>query len=430
MGNLFKLEKDTTRKNKSTAANRIIAKPSVDPVTATVLRSIETRPQSLPRNSTRTVTQVNVKNTLPTLSKTTGLIDVINNFDWTTTPSRAGSAQDFKLPSVRVEEFEMSRTSVVNAIRYQLQAFGDALDDNADSFKRIVDSLSKVELTTKSTDTTSTGSNAGAAVGKFLQVFASTTGKALQELDLPNTLQSVSNFTGGVINSVDTILGGQPNQSKSSDWLGMLDGLYSLESTRFQYIFPYFENASLDAITRFSDVNSVLKSSMARDVAGAFTRKFGEAALGGAELSQPGVYVEQPQLMDIGSSTGADITIRFPLLNTLSYEAAVKNYQLLWLLAFQNKPYRESKTVASPAKIYRVHIPGIKYMHFAHMSNMNVEFMGVRRTVGIPMPTVSGTPNVVQVVMPDAYNVSITFKSLTTDMGNLMIEQLKRGRLS
>jgi len=144
-------------------------------------------------------------------------------------------------------------------------------------------------------------------------------------------------------------------------------------------------------------------------------------------LSQPGVYIEQPQLMDISSSTSTDITVTFPLLNTLSFDGAVKNYQLLWLLAFQNKPYRETKTVVNPSKIYRVYIPGIKYMHYAHISNLSVDFMGVRRTVRIPMPTVAGTPSQVNVVMPDAYKVSITFKSLTTDMGNLMIEQLKRG---
>ena len=222
-------------------------------------------------------------------------------------------------------------------------------------------------------------------------------------------------------------LGSKSDSDVGSQWLSMLNGLYTLTSTKFEYIFPYLENRAMDASPRFAEFNSVLKGDISKKVASAVSNLTQGDLISAPELSQPGVYIEQPQLMDISSSSGSDITVTFPLLNTLSYDGAVKNYQLLWLLAFQNKPYRESKTVVSPAKVYRVYIPGTRYMHFAHISNLNVDFLGVRRTVRMPMPTVAKTPSQVSVIMPDAYKVSITFRSLTTDMGNLMIEQLKRG---
>lgn len=407
--------------------NRIIAVPANNVEPASVLRSIETRPlQGLPRNINRSVRQINVKNTLPAITTTKGLIDVINNFDWTTTPSRAGSGQDFKVPAVRVQEFEMDRLSVVNSIRYQLQTFSSIVSDNADAVARTINFLDG--LTNNATPQAGSVSNAiGNVVGSAVIGINNIIGKGAGLAQIDDLAQGIDRFTEGFTDAIASV-GNTANEGNvNSQWLRSLNGLYTLNSTQFEYIFPYLEDRAMDASPRFASFDSVLKSSIARGVAGGVGKMVQGELMFGAEMSQPGVYVEQPQLMEISSSSGSDITVSFPLLNTLSYENAVKNYQLLWLLAFQNKPYRESKTIVSPAKVYRVYIPGIKYVHFAHISNLSVDFLGVRRTVRIPMPTVAGTPDQVNVVMPDAYRVSITFKSLTTDMGNFMIEQLKRG---
>lgn len=407
--------------------NRIIAVPANNVEPASVLRSIETRPlQGLPRNINRSVRQINVKNTLPAITTTKGLIDVINNFDWTTTPSRAGSGQDFKVPAVRVQEFEMDRLSVVNSIRYQLQTFSSIVSDNADAVARTINFLDG--LTNNATPQAGSVSNAiGNVAGSAVIGINKIIGKGAGLAQIDDLAQGIDRFTEGFTDAIASV-GNTANEGNvNSQWLRSLNGLYTLNSTQFEYIFPYLEDRAMDASPRFESFDSVLKSSIARGVAGGVGKMVQGELMFGAEMSQPGVYVEQPQLMDISSSSSSDVTVSFPLLNTLSYENAVKNYQLLWLLAFQNKPYRESKTIVSPAKVYRVYIPGIKYVHFAHISNLSVDFLGVRRTVRIPMPTVAGTPDQVNVVMPDAYRVSITFKSLTTDMGNFMIEQLKRG---
>lgn len=428
MGNIFNLQQKNTSNRKITGSNtnRITAVPVSNVSPASVLRQVETRPlQGLPNNINRSVKQVNVKNTLPSITKIKGLIDVINNFDWTTTPTRAGAGQDFKVPSVRIQEFEMNRLSVINSIRYQLQAFSSIIDDNADAVKATINAVGNASADALPQDNSTSnkfGNVVGNAVIELNKVFANAASVA-QIDDLANFVQrSAAGFT-----SVLGSLGSKSESDSDSQWLKMLNGLYTLTSTQFEYIFPYFENRAMDANPRFANFDAVLKGGISKGIASGVSNKIQGELLSLPELSQPGVYIEQPQLMDISSSSGSDITVTFPLLNTLSFEGAVKNYQLLWLLAFQNKPYRESITVVSPAKVYRVYIPGIKYMHFAHISNLSVDFLGVRRTVRIPMPTVAGTPNQVNVVMPDAYKVSITFKSLTTDMGNLMIEQLKRG---
>ena len=429
MGNLFNLtQKDTSsRKTAGTNTNRITAVPVNNVSPASVLRQVESRPlQGLPKNISKTIKQVSVKNTLPSITKIKGLIDVINNFDWTTTPSRAGAGQDFKVPSVRIQEFEMNRLSVINSIRYQLEAFSSIVGDNADAYLRTIEAFKSASAAIVPQSSSTAGTNAGVVAGNALLKITNSFGTAADAVGVDNLSLFVKDATSG-FTSVLASLGSRNESDVNSQWLSMLNGLYTLTSTQFEYIFPYMENHAMDASPRFASFDSVLKGGISKGIASAVSNLTQGDLLSAPELSQPGVYIEQPQLMDISSSSSSDITVTFPLLNTLSYEGAVKNYQLLWLLAFQNKPYRESKTVVSPAKVYRVYIPGTKYMHFAHISNLNVDFLGVRRTVRMPMPTVAGTPGQVNVVMPDAYKVSITFKSLTTDMGNLMIEQLKRG---
>lgn len=428
MGNLFNLQQITTRNNKNAdnSTQRIKAVPANNVVPASILRNIETRPlQGLPRNINRSVRQVNVKNTLPTITTTKGLIDVINNFDWTTTPSRAGSGQDFKVPSVRVQEFEMNRLSVINSIRYQLETFSSIVSDNADAVKKTIDALKNASNETLP-KSNSSSDKFGNAVGSATIGISNIISQAAELAQVDDLANFVDRATTGFTNVLAS-LGSKDQSAVDSRWLRMLNGLYTLNSTSFEYIFPYLEDRAMDASPRFASFDSVLKGNISKGIAGKVSNLIQGELLSAPELSQPGVYIEQPQLMDISSSSSSDITVTFPLLNTLSYENAVKNYQLLWLLAFQNKPYRESKTVVTPAKVYRVFVPGIKYLHFAHISNLSVDFLGVRRTVRIPMPTVAGTPEQVNVIMPDAYKVSITFKSLTTDMGNFMIEQLKRG---
>jgi len=430
MGNIFNLQQQNTRNSrlKSSQTNRIIAVPVNNVTPASVLRQVESRPlQGLPSNISKTIKQVNVKNTLPTITTSKGLIDVINNFDWTTTPSRAGAGQDFKVPSVRIQEFEMDRLSVVRSIQYQLQAFSSAIGDGQDAVNKLIQGVNN--LTSNASPANSESAPDTAFGANFANtVISNIAGIANAASGVTDTFvkyaKNASNAFQGFVNEISTV-GGSTDRS-TSRWLSMLDGLYSLNATQFEYIFPYFENRAMDANPRFANFDAVLKGKFSKEVASGIMG-MAQGLSDAAELSQPGVYIEQPQLMDISSAGSSDITVTFPLLNTLSFDGAVKNYQLLWLLAFQNKPYRESKTVVSPAKVYRVYIPGIKYMHFAHISNLSVDFLGVRRTVRIPMPTVAGTPNQVNVVMPDAYKVSVTFKSLTTDMGNMMIEQLKRG---
>jgi hypothetical protein len=155
----------------------------------------------------------------------------------------------------------------------------------------------------------------------------------------------------------------------------------------------------------------------ARDLTADFTK-----------LVAPGQYIESPKMFALSDGNSPRITIRFPLLNTLSFEGAVRNYQLLWLLAFQNTPQRVNKSVVELPRMYDVHIPGVTFMKFAYIESMHVDFIGVRRRVTIPMPKCDA-PNQLaeaEVIMPDAYNVTISLRSTIMNANNMMLENWKK----
>ena len=143
-------------------------------------------------------------------------------------------------------------------------------------------------------------------------------------------------------------------------------------------------------------------------------------------FAQPGVYIEKP--LYFGNVKGREESITFPLVNTVKrggQSPVQQNFELLWLLAFQNKPYKTSFARTPPPKIYSVYAPGQFSMPYAFINSMSVKFMGTVRKTKVYVPTGTGEGNItskeITTPVPEAYQVTINFKSLIGDYGNSMI---------
>lgn len=303
-----------------------------------------------------------------TLSKA-GIIDVYNTFDWTASPiNNAGFNNIAKPPFAKLIEYRMDDQAVINALMYYVQSFGDQIGTISNNVA-------------------------------------------------PNTAQEIANMAGvvrdSVLGSSGTNVAQQQNASQSP-WLKPYNGLYSLTPTDFTYYLPYFEN---DAFASVQNAYAELAypGVDALRAARAPTTEF-------SRIIAPGQYIESPKLFALSDSTAPSFDINFPLLNTISFESAVRNYQLLWLLVFQNTPQRVTKSVVELPRLYDVQIPGISFLRFAYIESMNINFIGVRRRVTIPMPSCPGNPTQAEVIMPDAYQVKLTVKSLVMNANNMMLE--------
>lgn len=131
----------------------------------------------------------------------------------------------------------------------------------------------------------------------------------------------------------------------------------------------------------------------------------------GSKLSQgssPGSYIETPKFYDYASAKEGSLNVKFVLSNTLNSDFD-KNYQFVRKLIEINKPKRNDAISVDPPRIYRVKLYGYRFMPWAYVNNLNIEMVGTKRMVN-------------NVIMPEAYDISIGFEPLTIEVSNFMSE--------
>lgn len=282
--------------------------------------------------------------------------------------------------------------------------------------------------------------------------------------DLNDFFKNIENNTGVVKKSTDFInkfdfLQDNNDIYDNNPYLRPYRNLYITEPTGWQFVFPYFENYSGLQANAFSDDAPNPFLGILKKAAEGLTDLASTAAIlrGPASIS----FVEKSKFYSYNTD-GEDITFTFPLINTgsVSFEDVIRNWELLFLLLYNNKPARRNTALIDPPNIYQVEIPGVKFLPFCYVSSIAVEFQGSRReltfdlsyidnlNVESAIPTFQGgignavggvirnflNNKVTEVkgffnqpirkkmttIIPDAYLVKVTLKSLIADSKNFM----------
>jgi hypothetical protein len=93
----------------------------------------------------------------------------------------------------------------------------------------------------------------------------------------------------------------------------------------------------------------------------------------------------------------------------------------VFLLIYQNRPSRFTRDLIEPPVIYELELPGQKYMPFAYISKLEVQFLGSRRIMDIPYIDESGlgqSSSNITTIIPDGYLIDIDFQGLVGDSRN------------
>ena len=226
--------------------------------------------------------------------------------------------------------------------------------------------------------------------------------------------------------------------ARAADPLNPYKDLYWGRPTGFKYGFPYTSDPAFDRTNSFGDAGA---NNIASNLAQASAEISSSIAF--HRLLAPGRYIEQPTAFTF---TGREksYTCNFPLFNTKDYNEIIKNWQFIYLLTYQNTPNRQSKDLILPPCIYEAYVPGLWYAKYASITNLNVEFLGARREMEIPVPYLdhlssdavnsedggkggrnwSMSKKVAYSVIPDAYQVSITFTEMFANSQNFMYHML------
>lgn len=306
------------------------------------------------------------------------VIDVINDFAWTASPT---IKTKLKIPYLYATELRQEQNSLISSALYYINSMA-----NSSITTDAVDALTKM-----------LGDKAGSNVSSKLTAFKS---------------------------KINSLITSGADSSILSTYLKSYLGLYLTQKTGFKYAFPFFSGKPYDMTNNWQD-SSQISPRVLGDLIPAGMKDVDSAAAT-LNIMQPGTYIEKPRYFHYPTE-GESISFSLPLINTIQKGSKLpyqQNYELLWILAYQNKPYRTSFSRILPPKLYTVAIPGMKYFPYAYISNMTVDFLGTRRQLEVNTPVGAVTTSI-----PEAYMLNITFTSLLADTGNLMISDGFRSKV-
>ena len=315
------------------------------------------------------------------------IVDVIRNYSWFSNGGPGGASEGAlgKVPPIYLTEREQTLDSLLSQAMYYANNASLGTLYNSESDRNV--------------------SKFAEIIGNVVDVVSNTAEKLT-----PNVLNLKKAINKG--------LSAEDRQLMVSNDLASLVGLYITKPTGYQYVFPYFENPPQLRNQWESADASTGNASLLDTVVGKGAKVIEEIAKT-LNITQPGIYIQKAKSYKMGD--GPSLTVTFPLFNTIyradgSIPGYQQNYELLWLLLYQNKPFKTSFTRVIPPKLYSLAVPGIANMPYAELSQMQINFAGTTRNLDVD---IAGT--VINVPIPDAYEVSLTFNSLLGDYANLMV---------
>ncbi len=309
-----------------------------------------------------------------------------------------------KIPRGYIVERSQKLNSLLSGAMYYL---GTVLRDLKQTGSKAKTAAADAVPTGVAAATTGVALGAGAAVNNFTpNVIKSLLGKITDKIP--------SNVLGGGFTSAQNSLAEALKSDErllERNNLNSLLGIYLTEETGFKYTLPYL-NGPIDYSSSWQDEGQSAMSGLVNKGMGIIDEIYNVI-----NITQPGVYIQKPKYFNFEQG-GKSVSFNFPLLNTITNDKAFdykSNYELLWLLTYQNKPYKTTFARTTPGKIYTVEIPGVVSMPYAYISEMSIDFRGTIRQLPVNTPTTYDAP------IPEAYVVNITFTSLLNDFANTMV---------
>jgi len=330
--------------------------------------------------------------------KTSNLVDVVNSFYWT-----YSNLNRQEVPYILLTERKLRTNALISQLKYSLGQASNGIDQTVSN------------LESYTTNPTIKGFIQGA--GNLAQL----------------GVQTINNIAGNISGYGDD---NNPTVT-SSYWLQPYQNLYLTDPTGWVYKLPYFDNNHAQQANAFSDAANLGGVQGLLGQAAGYITEFAEVA---ASINNPSqiTYIEKTKFYNYPSE-GEDINIEFPLINTgsVTYDDVVRNWQLLFLLLYQNRPGKTSNNTVDQPVIYQVEVPGVKFFPFCYVTGLTVDFVGSRREMIIKVPSsntfsefagdligeyLSTTAYISQItaIIPDAYKVRISLKSMTANSKNFM----------
>ena len=222
----------------------------------------------------------------------------------------------------------------------------------------------------------------------------------------------------------------------SAAYMKAYEDIYGVLKSNFRYRIPYFSKDWKSITTKFTGGSFNEKGNSNSD--NPVEQFMSLAALPYQFANTLGDKLTTGFAMDFAKSYeyGLDnpgATINFLLDNTYdsftdkegvpSYQ---KNWELIFLLLYQNLPNKRNRLFFDPPVIYRADVPGVFHYLYSYMSKLEVTALGNTQPRKISLnikDNKESTDNkqLTETLIPEAFNVSITLTSLLPETKNLFL---------
>lgn len=322
-------------------------------------------------------------------------VNVVNDFPWTSAPPLQN--QDmynarYDIPVLDLREQSVQLNPSFNNLARNLFIAGDNVTMLASVFQNLPGPV-KMGMAAY------IAGKAGAVIGPGAAAVSALAGATLTGIAPGFVDRAVDTIADTVENAVDNVkdpldpsvkrtfnsvkpydLAGMMSFNDYNQYLAPYQDIYTTKDTGWRYKIPYME-----------DQQRVNRSGWSKTpvAGGAIAETARDLALAASSLVTPGVYIDQGKNF-VYEGNEKQYTVSFPLMNTHSQEHIMRNWQLLFLLTYQNRPNRIDRVQLTPPKIYEAMIPGVWWCRHAYISNLSVEFVGNRRKMSLMIPLQQG----------------------------------------
>lgn len=321
------------------------------------------------------------------------IIDVVNDFNWTRSPREAR----IDVPQLILKEEKILMNPMLNKIANNYQVFQEKVYRFADRMK---------------------GDDGDGMISKILGATsnaANAAGSALRD----------SGELGEGIADVMRYL-----HTSDGTVMSAINKLYMTEETGFKYKFPYLSERGKTTQNQFA--GSVDSTPMFQQAFDDITTGLASAATS-LNITEPGTYIDQPKMYDYGSRDQKSYSVSIPLINTTNnFQDVIQNWQLLFMLIYQNTPNRITRDLIDPPRLYEAKIKGLWYSRWTYIQQLSVDFVGPTRRMMLPVPIVKEDDNGetstelfnTETVIPDVYQLNLTVQEIIPETQNSLYAML------
>lgn len=277
--------------------------------------------------------------------------DVINNYDWTSAPK--GSSFRKQAPRVWMRSYKL-RT---NNLYTTLENYINILTDGGGSAESFYDKMYS-DVTTSEDE--------------FRFPFFN------------DTVRSFSNTFGDTFQ--DGVGGAGGIGTAANDFIKSMAGL----------------GAQVSSIAGGENIKNAFTQFKTRDFAGARKTVTDGILQGG----NPGSYVETPMFYQFEKNDGP-LEVSFVLSNTINPGEIKHNQELVTKLTTINRPLRTNSIAVDPPRIYKITVPGQRFIRWAYCTQFGVQLLGAKRMID-------------NAIVPEGFQINMTFQSLTLEHAGFM----------